>query len=119
MGPYIRILVGAVGVLICGAAYVVASDTVDVKECNVTEVGIDAEGCSVGHAVLEGHDKIITECWEGATVGVAQCHFRNEKLYIGNPWDSTGTVVLLGMLSAICVLGAILGGSATADRAVV
>lgn len=116
MTVLVRCLAAVVGVLVGGAAYVVASGTVAAKECNVTEVVVDDNGCLVGHAFLEGYGKLVAECRPGVevVVGVAQCHLRNGHLYIGAPWDATGVVVILGMLSAICLLGAVLGGDPAA-----
>lgn len=115
MRPVVRGLVAVVGLLIAGAAYVVQTDgAVGVKVCNVTEISASdtPTHCVWAHVFLAGHGtETVTKVANGRcprpgefALGETICHLRNQRLYLGAPWDQTGTVVLLSLVSAICFL---------------
>lgn len=112
-----RVLTGLVGVAIAGAAYSTASAKVLLVGCNITEIlPTDDDGCFVARGEAEGHPGTILlevgsaclpegalwerdgRCYEGKGA---------DGVFLGDPWDHTGTVVLLGLLSAVCVLVAV------------
>ena len=112
--PACRVLTGLVGVAIAAAAYSIASAKVLVVGCNITEILPTDDGCFVARGEAEGHPGTIlldvgSACLtEGALwERDGRCYEGAGGVFLGDPWDHTGTVVLLGLLSAVCILVAV------------
>lgn len=117
-GRTLRLLSAAVGLLVAGAAYLISSEKVPVLGCNITEIRpADADGCSVACGVAEGRGGDVV-CFETGSACLSApelrerdglCHEKNLRVFIGPPWDHTGVVVLLSLLSAVCLIAAGVG----------
>ncbi len=120
----LRILVGGVGLCIAAAAYYIAAEKVVVVECNITEVIPGNDGvCAVAHGVVEGRDAEIllevgSRCMTADDLRElnGRCHERHARVYLGPPSDHIGAVVVVGFLSAICILCSVFGSACRAKE---
>ena len=109
-----RVFTGLIGVAIAAAAYSVASVKVVLIGCNITEIlPTDDDGCFVARGEAEGHGTILLEVGSACLTEGAlwerdgRCYEGLDRVFLGDPGDHTGTVVLLGLLSTVCILVAV------------
>ena len=114
----LRAVAVVVGLAVAASAYLVSeSGPAEPERCNVTSVAPAAPpGCFDVRATLSGRDAVSLcqvggRCFEAGEArpgDVVWCHKRGDIVYLGEPWDSVGATVVLGVLSAACLVGAAL-----------